>query len=298
MSQLVSFLEGKSPDAKGRMFDDIVSMTNVELEYDHYYIQWLFPLQTMSENAWDSPILSHEEKSTLKSSLLAQANIRRALACITSFYTTTDHWLEFDNHNHLRITRILIATRALLTHEDALVFYEMLMTRIADTHTSISPHNMVYWKEALGLILKRGTKIYLDIDGTLIHEDLSEMYGKPAEGLTEFLIALRPYDTYWLTTHCMDGDPIHAQKKLKEVLPTELYPDIERIQGTAWQDLKIEAIDWNSNFIWFDNDIYSAEWERFKAAGPDQQVIEIDLRANPNQLKDVTRDIFCESDTI
>ena len=33
-------------------------------------------------------------------------------------------------------------------------------------------------------------KIYLDIDGTMIHEDLSDMYSKPAVGLEEFIVAL------------------------------------------------------------------------------------------------------------
>jgi len=53
-------------------------------------------------------------------------------------------------------------------------------------------------------------KIYLDIDGTMIHEELGDMWGKAAAGLEEFFVALRPYDTYWLTTHCMEGDPVRA----------------------------------------------------------------------------------------
>jgi hypothetical protein len=134
--------------------------------------------------------------------------------------------------------------------------------------------------------------IYLDIDGTLIHEDLTDNYGKPAKGLEEFLIALRPYDTYWLTTHCTDGDPIHAQKKLKAVLPEALHADIERIKPTTWSLLKTEGIDWNSEFIWFDNDIYTAEWDRFKTAESNQQVIEVNLRDNPEQLVEIVNEIL------
>jgi len=33
--------------------------------------------------------------------------------------------------------------------------------------------------------------IYLDIDGTMIHEDLSDRLGKPANGLPEFLQAIK-----------------------------------------------------------------------------------------------------------
>lgn len=126
----------------------------------------------------------------------------------------------------------------------------------------------------------------------MIHEDLTENYGKPAKGLEEFLIALRPHDTYWLTTHCMEGDPIHAQQKMRSVLPISLFNDIDRIQPTTWQLLKTEALDWSSDFIWFDNDIYTAEWEVLKKCNPDQVVIEVNLRTNPAQLIEITRDIF------
>jgi len=94
-------------------------------------------------------------------------------------------------------------------------------------------------------------KIYLDIDGTMLHEDLTENYGKPAAGLEEFLTALRPYDTYWLTTHCTEGDPVHARRITKAVLPESLHADIDRIKPTTWTELKTEALDWNSDFIWF-----------------------------------------------
>lgn len=77
-------------------------------------------------------------------------------------------------------------------------------------------------------------KIYLDIDGTMIHEDLTENYGKVAKGFEEFLVALRPYDTFWLTTHCKKADATNAQRKMKEVLSPEFHADINRVQPTAW----------------------------------------------------------------
>ncbi len=135
-------------------------------------------------------------------------------------------------------------------------------------------------------------KIYLDIDGTMIHEDLTENYGKPATGLEDFIVALRPYETYWLTTHCTTGDPVQAIRIMKNVLPTTLHIDIDRIKPTVWQDLKTEALDFSSDFIWFDNDIYPAEWEALKKCGPNQYVVEVDLVANSGQLVEITRDLL------
>ncbi len=135
-------------------------------------------------------------------------------------------------------------------------------------------------------------KIYLDIDGTLIHEDLSENFGKPAAGLEAFLVALRPHDTFWLTTHCTDGDASQAQRIMKAVLPEAFHGDIDRIQPTVWKRMKTEAIDLNSDFIWFDNDIFIEEWQALVKRGPNQTVVEVDLRTNPRQLEEIVRDVF------
>lgn len=135
-------------------------------------------------------------------------------------------------------------------------------------------------------------KIYLDIDGTMIHEDLTENYGKAAAGLEDFIIALRPYDTYWLTTHCTTGDPVNAVRIMKNVLPESLHADIDRIKGTVWSDMKTEALDWDSDFIWFDNDIFDAEWKALEKCKENQSVVQVDLRTNPQQLVEITRDIL------
>ena len=133
--------------------------------------------------------------------------------------------------------------------------------------------------------------IYLDIDGTLIHEDLSEMLGKPAAGLEEFIIALRPHTTYWLTTHCREGNPDRAREIMKRVLPDTLHPDIDRILPTVWDLNKTEVIDWSKDFMWFDNDIGDYERASFDDAPDTQSFIEIDLRASPKQLIEILSEL-------
>jgi hypothetical protein len=146
--------------------------------------------------------------------------------------------------------------------------------------------------------------IYLDIDGTLIHED-AERAGEPAEGLADFIRALfpcpsdphthtsSPYSVFWLTTHCMDGDPIHAQKLMKASVPAELHGDIDRIRPTRWSVMKTEAIDFTAPFIWFDNDVTASDRKvlKQKALMVKQWLIEVDLVANPHQLLDVLADL-------
>ena len=79
---------------------------------------------------------------------------------------------------------------------------------------------------------------------------------------------------------------------MKAVLPEELHADIDRIKPTVWQDLKTHGIDFGSDFIWFDNDIYTGEWEKLKRCHENQMVIEVDLRNNPNHLLEITRDLL------
>jgi hypothetical protein len=133
--------------------------------------------------------------------------------------------------------------------------------------------------------------IYLDIDGTLIHEDLSDNNGKAAAGLADFIIALRPHTTYWLTTHCRDGNPDRAREIMKQHLPPELHADIDRIKPTIWDMMKTEALDWSQDFVWLDDTITETEWKQFEKATPNQQVIETNLRDNPGQLIEITQDL-------
>jgi hypothetical protein len=135
-------------------------------------------------------------------------------------------------------------------------------------------------------------KIYLDIDGTLIHEDLTENYGKPAAGLEDFITALKTYDVYWLTTHCRDNDPSNAQRIVKAVLPESFHEQIDSFKPVIWDVNKTEALDWDRDFIWFDNDIFDEEWKDLEKCNDGQSVIQVDLRANPEQLIEITREIL------
>ncbi len=130
--------------------------------------------------------------------------------------------------------------------------------------------------------------IYLDIDGTLIHENFAEP--KAAAGLKELLVALRPHQTFWLTTHCRDGNSERPRAILKRFVGPELHADIDRIKPTVWDVMKTEGIDWSKDFIWLDNDISPYEWGQLEQGSEYQYAIEINLRANPNQLLEVVEE--------
>jgi len=141
------------------------------------------------------------------------------------------------------------------------------------------------------VLIKTVPKIYLDIDGTLIHEE-GRKAGEPAEGLEVFLLGLRRYDVYWLTTHCMEGDPIHARKLMKTCVSEMLHSDIDRIKPTQWKEQKTEAIDFSGPFMWFDNHPSLEEVEALKDCPPYQRLELVNLVINPYHLLETSKNIL------
>ncbi len=130
--------------------------------------------------------------------------------------------------------------------------------------------------------------IYLDIDGTLISDGLND-FGKPAPYLKEFLQALNDsdYDVYWLTTHCHDGDLTHLQEYLQRFLPEDVYAFTTDYKPTVWDKHKTESIDFSKDFVWLDDDASLQEREVLYTHNAEHKLIEIDLRENKYQLKDI-----------
>lgn len=99
-------------------------------------------------------------------------------------------------------------------------------------------------------------KIYFDVDGVL----------RGCASPTTDIIALLQYcldnygdSLYWLTTHCKYGVN-HAPEALRGVLPDKLVDEITlRFQPTDWENYKVEGIDLDSDFVWFDDNLFEGE---------------------------------------
>ena len=68
-----------------------------------------------------------------------------------------------------------------------------------------------------------------------------------------------PGAVYWLTTHCR-GEENHVYYVLKGEFPNEFVEELcQKILPTEWRALKIDAIDMDSDFVWFDDNLFEAE---------------------------------------
>ena len=124
---LLAFYQGSGTDHAGRTFEAIIASHFELLEAQHDFIQWLFPLPERSPVNPEAPILTQAVIDAFQSDAGLRANLRRALDKMLAFYGLAlvrraealdvsltpafverrNVWLHRNNHNHLRLTRIL-----------------------------------------------------------------------------------------------------------------------------------------------------------------------------------------------
>ena len=116
-------------------------------------------------------------------------------------------------------------------------------------------------------------KIYLDIDGTILTPD------GLAEGVKEFILsAVACHDVYWLTTHKVD-----ALSHLRPHVDQETYKALAKIQPTAWDVFKTEALDaGDPDWIWLDDRLLHTERAWLKKHDCEAQWIRINLVEDPH----------------
>jgi hypothetical protein len=121
-------------------------------------------------------------------------------------------------------------------------------------------------------------KIYLDINGTIIHKKLEKNKAgvRSAAFLKEFLEnILEKHDVYWLSTIC-NGDVDEVLSYLKMFLTPEELTLAERVKPTKWGSYKVDAIDLNGEFLWFDDVLLPKEEEMLKNAGKIDSFVKVD----------------------
>lgn len=123
--------------------------------------------------------------------------------------------------------------------------------------------------------------IYLDIDGVLLaNEDNLSI------GASDFIKYLADnYSVYWLTTHCMDGDPTHAINYVQRTTDENLRPYLQKFKPVTWSLAKTEAIDFTRPFLWFDDDCYADERIALEQHDALRSWVEVDLWSDVERLK-------------
>lgn len=186
MSKVLEFYKGERPNQKGLYFNNIMNFDSNELEDNHTYIQWLFPLIEPSLVVPGSPVLDDadieafssnwRDVDEMKEKIKLRKNLLDAFNKMTSFYGfklslfkkdgeelnsvrlirdpyTFEHkalnWLTDRNHNYLRISRILASLMLLGYESTAKMFHECLCDVYEEYKGTIGPLTKQFWDEAM-----------------------------------------------------------------------------------------------------------------------------------------------------
>lgn len=166
---LLAFYRGTGTDTEGRTLDEILGWDDDRLERCHDYIQWLFPNPTPSAVNPDAPRLTAGHSEAFAREPELRKNLLRALLRMLRFYgltlSTEDgrprviraanwqvrraQWLTPGNHNHLRLTRVLICLNQLGFPEHARALFALLdEVGRGEGGGAISPATYAYWRSA------------------------------------------------------------------------------------------------------------------------------------------------------
>jgi hypothetical protein len=131
-------------------------------------------------------------------------------------------------------------------------------------------------------------KIYLDINETILGSKLeksekgTEYTRGPANYLKEFLKhALDNHDVYWLSTQC-NGDAEVTVRYLQRYFDQELIELVSKIKPTSWNIYKLQAVNLDDDFLWFDDYITQPEEELLEQAGKTHCHIKVNLDEDPD----------------
>lgn len=134
MDPIIAFYSHNGTDHQGRTLKQIWNFSDDELEKSHDYIQWLFPTTEPSKFNSNAPLLTSEtvcefgEDEEMTSSLITSSFIfQRFLKLDNEIPFWVQKTGSRDNHNCLRISRVIASLNIIGLHERAESFYSAVL---------------------------------------------------------------------------------------------------------------------------------------------------------------------------
>jgi hypothetical protein len=162
---LVTFYRNEAPDYRGRWLRELWNYDDEQLEEHHDFIQVLFPLAEVSFYNAQAPLLDATTIGAFQSDGTIQQNLLKSLEVMLAFYGFTldrekklvapagsfaeraENWLFLNDHNHLRITRILKCLMLCGLENYARAFHVALV-RVAKPST-VTEETLRFWDNAV-----------------------------------------------------------------------------------------------------------------------------------------------------
>lgn len=164
-SPLLEFYRGAAPDSAGRTLAAIWEWDDDRLEAVHNYIQWLFPLPEPSAFNYHAPLLTADDIAAFHRDAQLRANLRRSFERILQFFGLAMAGAEIvdgpnlaaripdvwggQNHNWLRITRVLRCVTLLGLPDEAAALFRWLERCHQQRRFPDLAMSFPYWQEAV-----------------------------------------------------------------------------------------------------------------------------------------------------
>ena len=172
-SALIAFYTGEGFDPHGRTFTSLLAFDDNQLEEEHNFVQYLFPLHQPSSMINDAPVLTPELALLLSSNPIARDRFLAAIRLFRRFLGVTPEdtaiiapgigipfiepiqalshqklslWLHEGGHNTLRVTRIIRSLRLVGLEAEALSFYQDVSAE--GRRAGLGPRTLSYWRRA------------------------------------------------------------------------------------------------------------------------------------------------------
>lgn len=166
---LFDFYRGTAPNNNGFTLDQILAWDDDSLESVHNYIQWLFPLMHPSGPNPTAPVLvpamihlfrgsAHLQEQVLRSfhrmlafyGLQVDAGPRGTISRAPNFAARAAVWLTPNNHNFLRITRMIHSLKILgLTQQSVALFHIVCNIAANEGAGIVTQDNLRHWQNAV-----------------------------------------------------------------------------------------------------------------------------------------------------
>lgn len=152
---LINFYLNLEPCPTGYMFNDIIRVwDDKKLERTHDYIQYLFPLQEKSKYNKNDILLTEEDILFFKENKKIRKNVLHALQRMLRFYGMPNftfdgkqrYWMKPDDHNHLRLTRIMRFLQLIGMNIASVKLFIVLCKINREIKGSISEKTFTIWK--------------------------------------------------------------------------------------------------------------------------------------------------------
>ncbi|PHZ60647.1 hypothetical protein CRG86_006785 [Photobacterium leiognathi] len=164
MSEIASFISGKTPDKLGRNIKQLLAYDHFWLEHDHKYIQVLFPIDEGTKFNQHAPLVTQADREAFANSEDLRAAHLRALDLMLEFWglqrdgceissmfelNPTNHvWLKRHDHNQLRLTRAIRSLYLLGNGRVAANLCDFLVTAANETGM-VSDKTVEFWRNAV-----------------------------------------------------------------------------------------------------------------------------------------------------